>query len=135
VYRDFAHAPSKVKATVQAVRERYPDHFLLACFELHTFSSLNAGFLPEYRESLEPADHALLFYSPKTLEMKKMPMISPSDLTNAFSHRSLEVVTSGKTLAERLHFFGQAKEKTVILLMSSGRFENIDMIALFQSSE
>ena len=131
VYRDFAHAPSKVKATVQAVRERYPDALLVACVELHTYSSLNAAFLPQYKGSLDKADHAIVFYSPKTLEIKKMPPISITDITDAFAHHSLEVATSKKILEERLGFFGNAKEKTAILLMSSGRFENADLHAIF----
>ncbi|HLF64498.1 MAG TPA: Mur ligase family protein [Saprospiraceae bacterium] len=127
VYRDFAHAPSKVNATVKAVRERYPETFLVACLELHSYSSLNTAFIPQYKGTLDKADHALIFYSPKTLEIKKMPMISPSDITEAFTHHSLEVVTNKKTLEGRLRFFANVKENTVMLLMSSGRFENVDL--------
>jgi UDP-N-acetylmuramate: L-alanyl-gamma-D-glutamyl-meso-diaminopimelate ligase len=133
VFRDFAHAPSKVAATVQAVRERFPKANVIAFLELHTYSSLNAGFLPQYKGSLDKADHAVIFYSPKTLEIKKMPFISPTDITDAFAHASLEVATARKTVEERLSFFVKAKESTVILLMSSGRFENADLLAVIQS--
>ncbi len=131
VYRDFAHAPSKVTATVQAVRERYPDAFLVATVELHSYSSLNADFLLQYKGSLDNADHAIIFYSPKTLEIKKMLPISVTDITDAFAHHSLEVVTSKKMLEERLGFFSKARENTAMLLMSSGRFENADLQAIF----
>lgn len=133
VFRDFAHAPSKVTATVQAVKERFPKANVVAFLELHTYSSLNAGFLPQYKGSLDLADHAVIFYSPKTLEIKNMPFISPTDITDAFAHASLEVATARKTVEERLSFFVKAKEPTVILLMSSGRFENADLQVVIQS--
>jgi UDP-N-acetylmuramate-alanine ligase len=134
VYRDFAHAPSKVAATVQAVRERFPRRQVIACFELHTYSSLNADFLPQYAGTLDHADHAMIFYSPNTLQIKKMAAISPTDILKAFSHDSLEVITGAQNLEERLRFFAHAKEETVIVLMSSGRFGQIDLSAVFTVS-
>jgi UDP-N-acetylmuramate: L-alanyl-gamma-D-glutamyl-meso-diaminopimelate ligase len=132
VYRDFAHAPSKVEATVQAVRERHPDAFLVAIFELHTYSSLNAHFLPLYRNTCAGADHLICFYAPKTLEIKKMPYISPGDISDAFAHPSIEVTTSPVTLEERLRHFFALPEDTVVLLMSSGRFGNIDITTVLE---
>lgn len=127
VYRDFAHAPSKVRATVQAVREKYPSHQVVSCLELHTYSSLNKDFLPQYASSMDAADHAIVFYSPKTLEHKKLPSLSVTDITTAFAHHSLEVATAVNTLKERLAFFTRAAVPTVLLLMSSGRFEGMDI--------
>jgi UDP-N-acetylmuramate: L-alanyl-gamma-D-glutamyl-meso-diaminopimelate ligase len=134
VYRDFAHAPSKVEATVQAVRERHPDAFFVAIFELHTYSSLNAHFLPLYRNTCAGADHLICFYAPKTLEIKKMPYISPGDISDAFAHPSIEVTTSPVTLEERLRHFFALPEDTVVLLMSSGRFGNIDFTTFLEQS-
>jgi UDP-N-acetylmuramate: L-alanyl-gamma-D-glutamyl-meso-diaminopimelate ligase len=134
VYRDFAHAPSKVEATVLAVRERHPDAFLVAVFELHTYSSLNAHFLPLYRNTCAGSDHLICFYAPKTLEIKKMPYISPGDISDAFAHPSIEVTTSPATLEERIRHFLTLPEDTVLLLMSSGRFGNIDFRQVLQVS-
>lgn len=126
-YRDFAHAPSKVKATVEAVREKHPGSYLVAVFELHTYSSLNAHFIPLYKGSCAAADHVICFYSPHTLEIKKMPFISSSEIIDAFAHTSIEVATAPATLRERLLHFTTLPEETVILLMSSGRFGGLNI--------
>lgn len=129
VYRDFAHAPSKVRATLKGIRELYPDRTLIAVCELHTYSSLNKEFIPQYAGSMEPADHAAVFYSPKTLEIKKMPPLSEDDIRGAFDSEEINVMTD----AERLNQFlvqATAARPAVLLLMSSGTFGGLDLQAL-----
>ncbi|MEY4928183.1 MAG: hypothetical protein RI894_2621, partial [Bacteroidota bacterium] len=95
IYLDFAHAPSKVRATVAALRSGQPAMYssrLVVCLELHTFSSLNKDFLPQYADSLNAADLAYVFYSPHTLEMKRMPPLSESEVKAFFNHPNLQVV-------------------------------------------
>lgn len=121
---DFAHAPSKVAATVQAVSRLYPQRRLTACVELHTFSSLNKAFLPQYRGALQAADQAVVFYSPHTLEMKKMPPIAPEEIQEAFGHPNLRVFT---TAADLEHFLRKNNwQGRNLLLMSSGTFGGLD---------
>lgn len=76
VYKDFAHSPSKLKATLEAVRKQFPDRKLIACLELHTFSSLNENFLNEYKGTMADADVAIVYFNPKTIEHKKLPPIT-----------------------------------------------------------
>lgn len=125
VFRDFAHAPSKVAATVAAVRENYPDHKLIACLELHTFSSLNKDFMKQYRGSLGPTDQAFVYFNPKVVAHKKLPAISADDVKQAFAGNNIEVLTDNATLLQRIR-----QENTtgpqVLLIMSSGSFDGID---------
>lgn len=124
-YLDFAHAPSKVRATVQAVRERHPDRELIACLELHTFSSLNPAFLPEYAHALDQADRAAVFFSPHTLEMKKLPPLPAADLQSHFKRLDLNVFTEVSALEEwKREVEGEGK---VVLWMSSGNFGGLDL--------
>ena len=90
VYRDFAHAPSKLKATLNAVREAYPAHHLVACFELHTFSSLNEQFLSEYAHSMDAADDAVVFFSHHALSMKGLPPLDPSSVKKYFDRADVQ---------------------------------------------
>jgi len=131
-YKDFAHAPSKVAATVDAVRERHPQGRLIAILELHTFSSLNPDFLPQYAGSMAKADHRVVFFSPHTLAMKKLPDLSASQLRGHFADDRLEVATSGTQLRALVEEIGPAQD-TVLLWMSSGRFDELDIKALSES--
>ena len=126
IYRDFAHAPSKVRATLQGIRELYPERFLIAACELHTFSSLNKDFLPQYDDALSPADSAAVFYSPRTLEIKKMPPLEFNYIREAFQAPELNIFTNN---TEFLSYLNVAKinKPCVILLMSSGTFGGLDM--------
>jgi UDP-N-acetylmuramate: L-alanyl-gamma-D-glutamyl-meso-diaminopimelate ligase len=124
MFRDFAHSPSKLKATVQAVREQFSDRRLVACMELHTFSSLSAGFLEEYRGSMEGADLAIVYYNPATLEHKKLPSIKPEQVKEHFGMHELEVYTDREALLKRLQSI--TWKKTNLLMMSSGTFDGID---------
>lgn len=125
VYLDFAHAPSKARATVEAVRSLRPKRKLIACLELHTFSSLNRDFHEHYRNTLNAADQAYVFYSEHTLEMKKLPRFKPEELAASFNHPKLEVITNTEDLYRKLSvkYYGN----TNLLLMSSGRFGGMDI--------
>ncbi|SIR15120.1 UDP-N-acetylmuramate--L-alanine ligase [Pontibacter lucknowensis] len=128
IFRDFAHAPSKVKATTEAVKTQYPQRKLVACVELHTFSSLNKNFLPQYAGALDKADVPIVFFSPKTVEHKRMEMLSEEDLRNAFGNPRLQVYTDSNALLE--HLKGMDWQNANLLLMSSGTYQNLDLEAL-----
>jgi len=130
-YRDFAHSPSKLKATVKALKEKDPNHFLTACFELHTFSSLNKTFLDQYKDSMVDADRAIVFYSPDTIAHKKLPEISMEDVLNAFNRADIEVYTSSSDLEKALAKVGSVKSN--LLLMSSGNFHGMNVVELMKN--
>lgn len=126
VFKDFAHSPSKVAATVAAVRELHPDKKLVACLELHTFSSLNPDFLPLYKGALDFADEAMVYYSPKTVAHKKLPAISKADILENFANQNLVVSNESTEVAPWLKTRGNA----IFLLMTSGNFDGLDLNAL-----
>ncbi|SIT93446.1 UDP-N-acetylmuramate--L-alanine ligase [Pontibacter indicus] len=128
IFRDFAHAPSKVKATTEAVKTQYPQRKLVACVELHTFSSLNKNFLPQYAGALDKADTPIVFFSPKTVEHKRMEMLSEDDLRSAFGNPNLQIFTDSNALLE--HLKGMDWKNANLLLMSSGTYQNLDLEAL-----
>lgn len=123
-YLDFAHAPSKVAATMRAFKNQYPERKLVACLELHTFSSLNKAFLPQYAASLNPADEAYVFYSPHTLEIKKLPPLSQEEIATHFKHPNLKVFTDSAALQAQLK--QHTWEHTNLLMMSSGTFGGLN---------
>lgn len=125
VLRDFAHSPSKLKATINAVREQYPNHKLLAAFELHTFSSLNPDFLSQYANTMNECDTALVYFNPQTLEHKKLPPIEPASLRDAFNRDDLFVFTHESDLINALS--SMVEDKTCVLLMSSGTFNGVNL--------
>ncbi len=127
-YRDFAHAPSKVEATTKAVKEQYPGRKLVACAELHTYSSLNKAFLSQYGHKLDAADEAIVFYSPHTLEQKRLPALSEKDFPEAFQRKDLRVFTDPTDLKNYLLRKNWAG--TNLLMMSSGLFGGLDLPAL-----
>ena len=124
VFLDFAHSPSKVEATVNAVREQFSGRKVIACLELHTYSSLNKNFLDQYRNSMNRADTGIVYYSPDTVLHKRLPMITPDDITKAFGRDDLHVFTVRNDLEEFIR--KQQKQNSVVLLMSSGNFSGID---------
>ena len=106
-YKDFAHSPSKLKATVNAVRERYPEKRLVAAMELHTFSSLMADFLPQYKGCMAEADVAYVYFNPKVIEHKRLTPITKEEVRDAFGTKNVEVFTESEALQEqlkRLHY-------------------------------
>jgi UDP-N-acetylmuramate: L-alanyl-gamma-D-glutamyl-meso-diaminopimelate ligase len=127
VYRDFAHAPSKLKATLNAVREAYPTHRLIACFELHTFSSLNEQFLNEYAGSMNGADEAIVYFSHHALQLKGLPVLDTNTVKRYFEREDLTVSDNKEGLLQIVQNSIDGKEKPVfLLLMSSGTFDGID---------
>jgi UDP-N-acetylmuramate: L-alanyl-gamma-D-glutamyl-meso-diaminopimelate ligase len=126
VFRDFAHAPSKVLATNTAVREWYPGRRLIACVELHTFSSLNASFVQQYRDSLALADDAFIFYSPDALRLKRMPALHETDIVMAFGKPGVRVFTDPRLLKSAITEC-LITRPAALLMMSSGSFAGLDM--------
>ena len=126
VYRDFAHAPSKLKATIGAVKQQFPDRRLVAVFELHTFSSLNEKFLPEYRGSMDLADAAAVFYSKKAVELKRLPELDPEKIAAGFAKPGLAVINDRNSLEEWLN--SQDYSHSNLLLMSSGNYDGMDIL-------
>ncbi|MGQ1890099.1 UDP-N-acetylmuramate--L-alanine ligase [Thermophagus sp. OGC60D27] len=125
IFFDFAHAPSKVRATVSAVKEQYPQRKLVAVAELHTFSSLNRDFLPQYKDTLSQADEAVVFFNPEVVAHKKLPPITPEEVKMAFGAPRLRVITSPVQLEDFLS--GLRIEDTNLLVMSSGNLGGIDI--------
>lgn len=124
VFKDFAHSPSKVAATTTAVKEQYPSRKLLACLELHTYSSLNAEFLKEYGGALNKADEAVVFYSPEAVKIKQLNEVTTQQIANAFQREDLQIFTEPKAFQEFL--FNKKFENTALLLMSSGNYGGLD---------
>lgn len=128
VFRDFAHSPSKLKATVEAVRSRFQDDTLIAVFELHTFSSLNKNFLPHYQHAMAPADEALVYFNPHVFELKKMEILDAQYIEKAFGD-NVEAVSETQKLIEKIANFRSnvSRGRCVLLLMSSGNFDNAQL--------
>ncbi len=124
-YKDFAHSPSKVLATTQALKNQYPNRKLIACLELHTYSSLNPEFLTEYKGALDAADVAVVFYSPHAVEIKKLKEISAQQIENAFQREDLIIYTNPAEFKDFL--FSQQFNNTSLLLMSSGDYGGLDL--------
>ncbi len=124
IIRDFAHAPSKLKATVEAVKEQYPSMHLLACMELHTYSSLSKHFLSHYEGCMDAADEAIVFYSPQALELKRLPALAPETVAQAFKKPGIKVFND-KNMLER-ELYGKDVENACFLMMSSGDFGGMD---------
>jgi len=125
IYKDFAHSPSKLKATTSALKKQFPNRQLVACMELHTFSSLNKKFLKQYDGSMKEADLAIIYYSPKTIKHKKLEAISKNEVIAAFNSSNIEVITDSSNLLEKLN--GISWKNKNLLLMSSGNFGGLDL--------
>ncbi len=128
-YKDFAHSPSKLKATVNAVRERYPEKKLIACMELHTFSSLMADFLPQYKDCMAEADVAYVYFNPKVIEHKRLTPITAEEVREAFGTKNVEVFTESEALqaAVSRQLSAVSAQNVALLMMSSGTFDGIDV--------
>lgn len=124
VFKDFAHSPSKVAATTKAVKEQYSDRKLIACLELHTYSSLNSDFLGEYRGTLDRADVAVVYFSPEAVQNKRLDSISSEQILQAFQREDLTVYTNSEDFQQFLK--SNDLEETVLLLMSSGNYGGLD---------
>ena len=127
-YKDFAHSPSKVAATTKAVKEQYPDRTLIACLELHTYSSLNAEFLKEYQGALDYADVAVVFYSPDAVKIKQLDEVSYDQIAQSFHRDDLVIYTNPQAFQDYL--FGLDFANSALLLMSSGNYGGLNFEAL-----
>lgn len=126
-YRDFAHAPSKVKATIEAAKAQFPDKKLIGVLELHTFSSLNEAFMNEYNGALEAADEAAVFYSKHALELKRMPELKKEAVAKGFDKKDLAVLNNRSELEEWVN--KKDFKNSVVLFMSSGNYDGFDAAA------
>ena len=124
-YKDFAHSPSKVEATTKAVKEQYNNRTLVACLELHTYSSLNAEFLKEYKGALDAADVAVVFYSPHAVAIKKLEAVTHEQIATAFQRDDLIIYTNPQDFKDFL--FSQNFNDKALLLMSSGNYGGLDL--------
>ena len=127
-FKDFAHAPSKVKATISAMKEQYPDRKLIACLELHTYSSLSQDFLPQYEGVMEMADVKIVYFNPHALALKKLPALADEQIINAFKSDGLIVFSDSRKL--EIYLRSLSWEMTNLLLMSSGNFDGMNFADL-----
>lgn len=124
-FKDFAHSPSKVAATTNAVKEQYPDRKLIACLELHTYSSFNPEFLKQYKGALDAADEAVIFFLPASVAIKKLKEVSPLQITEAFQRNDLKIFTEAESFHDYLE--RQTYRNATLLLMSSGNYGGFDL--------
>ena len=124
IFKDFAHSPSKVAATTKALKEQYSERTILACLELHTYSSLNAEFLAEYKGALDFADKAVVFYSPHAVKIKQLEEVSAKQIADAFERDDLIIYTNPQEFKDFL--FSENIEKSAVVLMSSGNYGGLD---------
>lgn len=123
IYKDFAHSPSKLKATISALKEQFPKRRLIATMELHTFSSLNAEFLLQYKGSMDMADDAIVYFNPHTIAHKGLAEITKDQVFEAFGRRDIKVFTSSQDVVAEIK--SHKWENTNLLMMSSGNFDGI----------
>ena len=128
VFRDFAHAPSKLRATLDAFREKFPNENIGAFIELHTYSSLNKDFLPEYKDSLVNVSKAIVYYDQRAIEVKKLERIDHEDIQNAFGFTALTVCSDSTILTEVIQ--RKFSDCDVILFLGSGNFGGMDLSKL-----
>jgi len=130
IYKDFAHSPSKLKATSSAMKKQFSNRKLVACMELHTFSSLNEEFLKEYKGSMENPDTAIVYFSPKSLAHKKLEPITPEQVYAAFGRKDLLVFTDSEKLENHLNNLNWKNQN--LLMMSSGTFDGMNLENLIE---
>lgn len=124
-FLDFAHAPSKLRATIKAVKDQYENRRLVACMELHTFSSLNKDFLPEYKDTMKPADVAYVYFNPEVIAHKGLEKITKEQVAEGFG-KNITVFTDPKALQEELRKI--KFENTNLLFMTSGNFSGLNLV-------
>jgi UDP-N-acetylmuramate: L-alanyl-gamma-D-glutamyl-meso-diaminopimelate ligase len=125
-FKDFAHSPSKLKATVHAVRQQYPEKKLVACMELHTYSSLTDAFLPQYEGCMEEADMAFVYFNPEVIKHKKLNSINTEEVRKAFGGNNISVFNDRVSLETRLR--NLEYNNCALLLMTSGNFSGINLV-------
>jgi UDP-N-acetylmuramate: L-alanyl-gamma-D-glutamyl-meso-diaminopimelate ligase len=127
IYRDFAHAPSKLKATIEAVKSNFPSKKSVAVMELHTFSSLNKDFLPTYAHSMDDAAEAYVYYNPQVVAHKKLEPVSEEEIRKSFGRPDLQIFTDSEKLFQ--HLDSKTYDNSILILMSSGNFNGTDLPA------
>lgn len=125
VFKDFAHSPSKVRATVKAVKAQFSEFTIIAALELHTFSSLNKEFLTEYENSMDDVDTAIVYFDPKAIAHKKLESLSKDLVFDSFANNNLKVLSSSIDVCEMIQ--DKVSHNTIVLLMSSGNFSGLDL--------
>ena len=125
IFKDFAHSPSKVKATTEAVHKQFPNRKLISFFELHTYSSLNPLFLEKYRDTLKHSDECYIYYSEKNMRIKRLEPIDSELIIRSFNHSSLTVIDNYEKLNKKIYDLDLSN--SVLLLMSSGKFGGLDI--------
>ncbi|GIR21707.1 MAG: peptidoglycan synthetase [Flavobacteriales bacterium] len=125
IFKDFAHSPSKVKATTEAVHKQFPNRKLISFFELHTYSSLNPLFLEKYRDTLKHSDECYIYYSEKNMRIKRLEPIDSELITRSFNHSSLTVIDNYEKLNKKIYDLDLSN--SVLLMMSSGKFGGLDI--------
>ena len=127
LFKDFAHSPSKLKATTKAVKEQFKDRHVVACMELHTFSSLKKEFLPHYKDAMSMADTAIVYFSPEVVKHKKLEPITKEIVAEGFGG-NVTVMTETSEILDFIH--SKNWNNSALLMMSSGNFDGIDYDAL-----
>lgn len=122
VFRDFAHAPSKVAGTINGIRLQFPKKKIIACLELHTYSSMNSDFIPQYKNSTHQADLVYLFLNEEAAKIKGMKLPQPEEIKTAFNDRSIRVFYDKNQM--ELSLLEENYFNSILLLMSSGSFDN-----------
>jgi UDP-N-acetylmuramate: L-alanyl-gamma-D-glutamyl-meso-diaminopimelate ligase len=130
VYRDFAHSPSKLQATVEAAKEQFPECKIIACMELHTFSSLSERFLEQYQSTMKAADLPVVYFNPAVIAHKKLSPVNVQQVKNAFADDRITVFTDPKELTAYLRYAFNGK--SVLLMMSSGTFDGVQIESLLE---
>ena len=125
IFKDFAHSPSKVKATTEAVHKKFPNRKLISFFELHTYSSLNPLFLEKYRDTLKHSDECYIYYSEKNMRIKRLEPIDSELIIRSFNHSSLTVIDNYEKLNKKIYDLDLSN--SVLLMMSSGKFGGLDI--------
>jgi UDP-N-acetylmuramate: L-alanyl-gamma-D-glutamyl-meso-diaminopimelate ligase len=125
IYKDFAHSPSKLKATSSAMKKQFASRRLVACMELHTFSSLNKDFLKQYKDCMDEPDIAIIYFNPEVIAHKKLKEITKKQVKNAFNRESIIVFNDSKSLARYLKSLNWEEQN--LLMMSSGNFDGINL--------
>ena len=129
LFKDFAHSPSKLKATTSAVKEQFPQKKLIACMELHTFSSLQKSFLSHYKDSMKMADVAIVYFNPEVVAHKKLPPITKKDVLDGFGGNIIVVEKTNEVIR---YIEKELNNRTSLLMMSSGNFDGINYEDLSQ---
>ncbi|MBP1645145.1 MAG: UDP-N-acetylmuramate-alanine ligase [Bacteroidetes bacterium] len=123
IYKDFAHSPSKLKATISALKDQYPQRKLVAAMELHTFSSLTKEFLLQYKGAMDKADYAIVYFNPHTIAHKRLPAITPDEVYTSFGRKDIKVCTDSNEVIKAIK--ENKWENSNLLMMSSGNFDGI----------